>query len=122
MIFEFKLPLISPHMIEARIESLYATPGEVLKNGAKLFDLSVDLSNNFSQDCPPISFFRIILRENAVLREIRPAVGQLCPAGELIALFSTTADENISQPPARGVRFATAGIVHHAGMWTGSTA
>jgi pyruvate/2-oxoglutarate dehydrogenase complex dihydrolipoamide acyltransferase (E2) component len=122
MISEFKLPLISPHMVEARIECLHAKLGEALKSGAKLLDLSVDLSNNFSQDCPPISFFRIILRENAVLREIRPAVGDLCPTGALIAVFSTTPDEPLDQPPARGVRFATAGIIRHTGMWTGNVA
>ena len=120
MISEFKVPLISPHMVEARIECLHATVGESLKSGAKLFDLSVDLSNNFSQDCPPISFFRIILRENAVLREVRFAAGDLCPVGSVLAVFSTTADEALDQAAPRAVRFATAGIIRHAGMWTGN--
>jgi hypothetical protein len=120
MISEFKLPLISPHMVEARIECLHATPGTALKSGAKLFDLSVDLSNNFAQDCPPISFFRVILREPAILREFRPAVGDLCAVGDLIAIFSATPDEPLDASAARGIRFATAGIIRHADMWTGN--
>jgi pyruvate/2-oxoglutarate dehydrogenase complex dihydrolipoamide acyltransferase (E2) component len=120
MISDFKVPLISPHMMEARVECLHAAVGESLKSGAKLFDLSVDLSNNFSQDCPPISFFRIILRENGVLRDLRFAVGDLCTVGSVLAVFSTTADEALDQPAPRGIRFATAGIIRHSGMWTGN--
>jgi hypothetical protein len=109
VILDFKLPLISPHMSEARIECLHAAEGSVLKPGSKLLDLSVDLSTNFSQDCPPISFFRIIVRENVVLRELRVVPGQTCKIGEDL------------QPGAqRAVRLATAGIIHHGGMWTGS--
>ena len=120
MIFDFKLPLISPHMSEALMECLYVAPGSALKTGDKLLDLSVDLSNAFPQDCPPISFFRIIMRENVVLRAFRLARGELCKVGELIAVFSTIADEARDQPAQRGIRFAKAGIIYHGGMWTGN--
>jgi len=120
VIFDFRLPLISPHMSESLIECLYVTPGSALKTGDKLFDLSVNLSDSFSQDCPPISFFRIIMREKLVLREFRLACGQPCKVGELIAVFSTGADEATDQPAQRGIRFTTAGIIHHGGMWTGN--
>lgn len=120
MIFDFRLPLITPHMSEALIECLYAAPGSSLKTGSKLLDLSVDLSSAFSQDCAPISFFRIILRENVVLREFRPACGQPCRVGEMIAVFSSFAEEAKEQGAQRGIRFATAGIIHHSGMWTGN--
>ncbi len=121
MIFDFKLPLIGPHMTSATIECLYPSPGTPLKTGSKLLDLSVDLSSAFSQDCPPISYFRIITRENLVLREFHIAPGQMCNVGDLIAVFSTTTDEALDQPVQRGIRSATAGIMHHGGMWTGST-
>jgi hypothetical protein len=120
MIFEFRLPLISPHMSEALIECLHAAPGSTLKTGDKLLDLSVDLSSSFAQDCPPISFFRIIMREMAVLREFRLARGERCQTGDLIAVFSTVADEARDQPAQRGIRFATAGIIHNGNMWTGN--
>lgn len=119
MILEFNLPQISPHMSEARIECLYATPGAALKPGDKLLDLSVDLSSSFSQDCPPVSFFRIVVREKVVFREFRLACGELAKVGDQVALFSGTADEALDQPPQRGIRFATAGIIHHSEMWTG---
>ncbi len=104
------------------MEYLHPAAGTVLKTGDKLLDLSIDLSSAFSQDCPPISFFRIIVRENAVLRELLPAPGQCCKVGELIAVFTTLPDEAADPPAQRGVRFATAGIMHHSGMWTGKVA
>jgi hypothetical protein len=120
MFFDLSLPQISPHMPEAVIECLHAVPGAALKSGDKLLDLSVDLSSSFAQDCPPISCFRIIMRESVVLREVRVVRGQACKAGELIAVFSTVADESKDRPAQRGVRIATAGILHHGGMWTGN--
>lgn len=117
MILEFRLPLLIPHMSEALIECLYAVPDATLKAGDRLVDLRVDLSSAFSQDCPPISYFRIILRENAILREFRLNCGQYCKVGELIAEFSSVAEGRDPRAP-RGVRFATAGIMHHQGMWT----
>ncbi len=120
MILDFKLPLISPHMTEAVIECLHAQPGSALKTGSKLLDLSVDLSSAFPQDCPPITFYRIVMRENVILREFRFVAGQPCRVGELIAVFSTAADEATDQPAARDIRFTMAGIIHHSGMWTGT--
>jgi hypothetical protein len=121
MILNLTLPLLSPHMSEAVIECLFSTSGSELKTGAKLLDVSVDLSSAFAQECPPISFFRIIMRENVFLRELRVSPGQRCKAGEVIAIFGTTANEAGDQVAAqRAVRFATAGIVHHSKMWTGS--
>jgi pyruvate/2-oxoglutarate dehydrogenase complex dihydrolipoamide acyltransferase (E2) component len=118
MITEFKLPLISPHMAEALIECFHAQPCSALKPGDKLLDLSVHLGANFAQDCPPISFYRVVIREKIILRQYRVAQGQTCKVGDVIAVFSTSPDESLDDPPQREVRIATAGIIHHAGMRT----
>jgi hypothetical protein len=122
MIYAFRLPTINPHMSAARIECIYAELGSPLRIGSKLFDLGVDLSSAFAQECPPISFFRVVLREAAFLRKLNAVRGQLCELGELVALFSTEPDENLSGAPARDIRFAVAGIIHHPGLWTGNAA
>ena len=118
MVLEFRLPHVNPHMSKALIECMYAEPGTTLKAGAKLLDLSVDLGDTFLQDCPPISFYRIVMRENVVLRELRVGVGQPCAPGELIAVFSGSASDVVDEPAQRSIRFVTAGIVRHGGMWT----
>jgi hypothetical protein len=119
MIYAFRLPTINPHMLGARIECVYAEPGNDLKMGSKLFDLGIDLSSAFAQECPPISFFRVVLRESAILREFKIERGGYCGLGDTVALFSTTPDEDLDNQIARDVRFITAGIIHHDGMWSG---
>jgi hypothetical protein len=120
MIYEFKLPLIVTQMTGANVECLHAKVGDGLKMGSKLLDLSVDLSSAFAQECPPISFFRVVLREPVWLRKFALAPGNFTQLGDEIAVFSTTPDEDLDQPAARVVRTMVAGIVHHDGMWTGS--
>ncbi len=120
MIYEFRLPLIVNQMTGATLECLHAKPGDSLKMGSKLFDLSVDLSSVFAQECPPVSFFRVVLREPAWLRKLELVPGKFSELDEEMAIFSTSPDEDISEPPARAVRVTVAGIVHHDGMWTGS--
>jgi hypothetical protein len=119
MIYVFRLPTINPHMTGARIECFHAEPGSALKMGSKLIDVGVDLSSAFAQECPPVSFFRVVLREAAFLRRLDVARGQLCNLGEPIALFSTEPDEILAVEQAREIRFSVAGIIHHDGMWTG---
>lgn len=120
MIYEFRLPLIVTQMAGATIECLHAKPGEAVKMGSKLLDLSVDLSSAFAQECPPISFFRVVLREAGWLRKLDVVPGQFCRLEEVIAVFSSEPHEDISQPAARAIRTTVAGIVHHEAMWTGS--
>jgi hypothetical protein len=120
MIYELRLPLIIPQMTGATVECLYASEGDALKLGSKFIDLSIDLGSAFAQECPPISYYRLILREAAVLREFTAQPGQYFELNAPIALLSTTADEPVDTTPNRLVRITTAGIIHHEGMWTGN--
>jgi hypothetical protein len=120
MIYEFRLSRIVPQMSGATIECLHANSGDALKMGSKLLDLSVDLSSAFAQECPPISFFRVVLREAAWLRKISLEPGAFCRLDDVIAVFSTDQSEDISLQPARSIRTTVAGIAHHETMWTGS--
>lgn len=120
MIYEFKLPLIVTQMTGATIECTYAKPGDALKMGSKLVDLSVDLSSAFAQECPPISFFRVVMREPAWLRKFDLVPGRFCKLDELLAIFSSAPEVALDHPAARTIRTTVAGIVHHDGMWTGT--
>ncbi len=122
MILDFKLPAVSPHVNEALLECIYVSAGTAVKPGDKLLDLSVNLNNAFEQDCPPVSFFRVIVREKAIMREFRAARGESRKLDEVVAIFSTDPNEPLDQPAQRGLRVATAGIIHHAGLWTGNDA
>ena len=120
MIYALKLPTIVPQMTGATAECVHATPGAALKMGSKLLDLSIDLSSAFAQECPPISYYRIVLREPMFLRSMAAKPGDLIGLDGEIALFSTTPDEPLDAAPARPPRLTIAAIMHHDGMWRGA--
>jgi hypothetical protein len=122
LLVELKLPLFNPEMKTALIESLYCEEGAELALGSKLIDVSVDLSSGFAQNCPPISYYRMVLRDRLWLRKLLVAPGETCEAGARIALLSTEPDEPLDGVPARAARCMTAGIVFHDGMWSGRAA
>ena len=109
-------------MSNALIENSYVEVDDEIKIGQKIFDFSVDLSSAFSQDCPPISYYRLVLRERAWLRKRLVTVGEQHDAGTVMAIFSTEPDEPDDGAIVRQVRVATAGIMYHSGMWSGRNA
>ena len=118
MRYELRMTKINPNMNAAIIESIYAAKGSALKVGDRICDLSVDLSSGFAQYCPPISYFRVVVREPVWLQSLLVAPGDSCDVGQLIAVFSTEKDDPGEEAPARALRIATAGISQHPGMWS----
>jgi hypothetical protein len=118
MRYELRLAKINSNMNAAAIECIYATPGSALKVGDKLCDISVDLSSGFSQYCPPISYFRMVVREKVWLQKILVAPGDNCDVGQLLAVFSSEQADPGEEGPVRPLRITTAGINHHSDMWS----
>jgi hypothetical protein len=104
-------------MTTAVIKSIYLTAGSRLTAGAKLIDLSVDLSRSITHDCPPISYFRIALREPVWLRRMMVGRGEEIAIGDALALCSSDPDEPLDGAPARALRVTIAGIVYQAAWW-----
>jgi hypothetical protein len=121
MLYDLRLTKINPNMSGAVVECVYSNPGTLLKAGDKLFDLSVDLSSGFSQYCPPISYFRVVVREKLWLQKTFVVPGNSCDVGAMLALFSTEQDEPLEATPARAIRVTIAGIAHHQGLWSASS-
>jgi len=118
MLYELRLGKINPNMSVAVVECLYTAAGSSLTVGDRLFDLSVDLSSGFSQYCPPISYFRVVVREKVWLRKTLVVPGDACEIGQLLAVFSQAQDDPDDGVPARPLRITTAGIARHPGMWS----
>jgi hypothetical protein len=121
MLLTLSLPRFNDLMTSAVVEAIHAVPGTALATGAKLMDVSVDLSAVAAHDCPPISHFRIVLREPAWLRRLVVGVGDVVPASALVAQFSTQADESLDAAPARQVRVTVAGILSAVDDWGASS-
>lgn len=107
------VPRINDYMTTAIVEAVYQREGEALGVGARLFDLTVDLSVAAPHDCPPISHYRLVLREAAWLRRVSAGRGDEPAVGEPLALFSTSPDEPL-EGEARPARLAIAAILHQS--------
>jgi len=111
------LPRIHDLMTAATIEAVYARPGDALAVGAKLCDLTVDLSAVAAQDCPPISHFRLVLRERLWVREVAAIPATDAAVGATLMRFTSTPDEPLDGAPAREARVSIAGILAQTEAW-----
>ncbi len=117
MILTLTLPRIIESMDAAVVRRTYAEVGTELAPGGKLVDLSVDLSAVAPHDCPPVSLYRIALRERVWLRTLEVARGDSIQAGSIVARFSTTPDEPLAAPVSREVRITIAAISQPPEWW-----
>jgi hypothetical protein len=117
VILTLNLPRLSELMTTARVDKIHAEPGTLLEPGAALIDLRVDLSEAFAHDCPPISRYRIVLRERAWLRDLSVAHGAEIDVDAPLARFSTQDQEALQGQPSRRARVAIAGIVGDDSAW-----
>ena len=119
MILTLPLPRILEPMTNARVLALHATEGSFLKPGNALLDLTVDLGSIAPQDCPPVSHYRIALREAAWLRQLPFKPSDEADVGENLAIFSTEQTEPLVAAQGRKIRHMVAGIVAdwHDGVW-----
>ncbi len=75
MLYSLVLPHVLPAMTTALIEHLPVSVNQSLRTGDKILDLSIDLGAAYAQNCPPVSYFRLVSRETVTLREILVAAG-----------------------------------------------
>lgn len=118
MILTLTLPQISIEMRTATIQSVYPTLDAPLAIGSKLVDVKIDLSHGILHDCPPISFYRIALREQAFLRQLLIQKADEVPPMTMLAIFSTDPDEKVDIAQARPLRISVFGIVPQNDLWS----
>lgn len=118
MLLTLPLPRINEYMASATIKSIYAAIGESLSPGAKLLDLSVDLGAAAPHDCPPVSLYRIALRDRVWLRRLAVAPSDDVRVGAVMAHFSTEPDEPLDGQSVRPVRISIAGILDPSDWWS----
>jgi hypothetical protein len=117
LLLNLNVPRINDYMASARIETVHGCEGQLLAAGAKLFDMTVDLSLAAPHDCPPISHYRMVLRERAHLRRLYVRRGDEPAVGAALALFSTDPDEPVDGAPGRMARTVIATIMFQS-IWS----
>jgi len=111
MLITLTLPRINQHMTVAVIRRIYAAEGEFVNIGAKLMDISIDLSSVAPHDCPPISLYRFAMRDRIWLRRLAVSPGDDVVVGADLAYFTTDANEPVTAMPGRAARVTVAGIL-----------
>jgi len=122
MLLSLTLARIHELMTCAVVDAVHASIGMELAPGARLVDLHIDLSEVAAHDCPPVSHYRIVLRDRAWLRRIDVSPGDSVQPGATLALCSTEAHESLDAPVARPLRVTVAGILPEAETAWGSDA
>ncbi len=120
MLFNLTLARINPQMRNAVVDAVFPEVGTLLAVSGKLMDLTVDLSEAAAHDCPPISYYRLVVRDKVWLRRLSASAGDTVEVGAEIALFSTEPDEPLDGPIARQVRTVSVGIVPQTSWDEGS--
>ena len=115
MLLNLLAPRINEYMTTAQAHAIHAREGEDLAPGAKLMDLLVDLSATADHDCPPVSLYRLVLRDKARLRRLDVGVGDEVGVGAALGAFLTDPQEPLDGPPARAARVTIAGIILQSG-------
>lgn len=111
MLIDIPLPRLHELMTTGVVTRVHVAPGSTLAVGAPLVDVRVDLSNAAAHDCPPVSYFRVVLRDTGVLRTLAAQVGSDLAPGQRLGLLTTTADEPLEGNPARAARLTTVGVL-----------
>jgi hypothetical protein len=114
LLLTLALPRINEQMTTAKILAIYAAEGACLALNSKFLDLAIDLSVSVVHDCPPVSYYRIGLRDKAWLRKLLVAPGDYVEPGAVMAHFSTEPDEALDDAPSRAVRISIAGILNQS--------
>lgn len=114
MLLSVHAPTISPSAV-ATVRVIHVLEGSYLPGGTKFLDFSADLGGGIPHDCPPISHYRIIIRDAAWLRRLDVEAGARLSPRALLALLSTEVDEPVDASPARAARVTVAGIILHDG-------
>jgi hypothetical protein len=111
LLLTLTLPLINPYMTTAIVDRIHLAEGAAMALGGKLMDVTVDLSAAAPHDCPPVSHYRIVVRDKCWLRRLDVAPGDEPALGARLGLFSTEPDEPLDGAPAREVRVSIAGVL-----------
>src|ERR1700690_189535 len=110
MILSLVMPRVGAYMRQASIHKIIANPGDELRPGTPLLEIRIDFGSAKTQDCPPLSFFRIIATERAHLRSLGVALGALFEVGAPLGVASTDRNEGIDGAPARALRLTSGAI------------
>ncbi len=110
MILSLVLPRVGEQMRSGRVRRLLASPGDPLRPGTPVAEISVDLGATRAQDCPPVFHFRLISSERGHLRAWSAAVGDEVAVGARLGVVTSGPEEPVDGAVARALRTASVAV------------
>jgi hypothetical protein len=110
VLLPLSMPRIGNLMRSALVHRLCIAAGDLVRIGQVLLEVRVDLSDGTAQDCPPISYYRLIARESGTVGGVPAAVGDLVAVGGVIAWLASTLPVSAPAAGARLFRCCVVGI------------
>lgn len=117
MLIGVPLPSFGTAFVTATINALHVSTGTFLTAGTALLDISVDFSGGVAYDCPPISHYRVVMRDAGWLVRLPFEKGQAVRPGTLVAILGTEADEPPDGRIEREARVTLASILNQDDWW-----
>lgn len=111
MTIRLVLPATNEALGSARIDEVYIEAGQALALGSRLVDFTVGLDAAASQDCPPITHYRMTLREKAWVGRVDVEPGQDVAVGDVLALLSVNPGDPLDPDAVRTARVSMAAII-----------
>ena len=110
MILSVIMPRVGAPMHQGSIHRIIANVGDELRPGTPLLEVRVDFGSANAQDCPPLSFFRIISTERGHLQSLDVAPGQQFEVGQQLGVATTDRNETVDGAPHRALRLTSVAI------------
>ncbi len=104
-------------MARAKIDAVLVRLDTKIAVGQTILELTVDLSDQFPHDCPPVSHYRLCACEAAWVRQLSTSAGENVPVGAPLAIFSNTADEAMENHARRPLRTTIVGVTRQWQAW-----
>jgi hypothetical protein len=117
VLLELSLPLINPHMAAASIDTVMVRLGSRVAVGDTIMELTVDLSDQFPHDCPPISHYRVCAAETVWLRQLSVSAGEKAAVGAVLARFTKGPDDTLEPAVSRSLRTMIVGATRQWQAW-----
>ena len=111
MLLKLVLPVANEALPTARIDAVHISSAQQLMPGARLIDFTVGVDAGTIHDCPPITHYRMTLRERASVVRIDAAEGESLAAGATLALLATEPGDDAATDPVRSARVSVAAIM-----------
>lgn len=112
MAVTIRMPRFMPEFVSGTVRVVHAGAGMPVAYGTPLADIAVDFGGGQAFDCPPITYYRIMMGEGGRLAEHVFEVGREIAADAVVGTLEAEEDD-----VARDARLVVAAVLLETDWW-----